>query len=256
MARASGATWRVAPDSRVVPAVLVGLAAGGWWWSARMAHQMSSGMAMGSTMGRTSLSFVAFVGGWVAMMGAMMFPAIVPVVSIFRRAAERGQVAPTPIFVTGYLLVWSAIGVPAYFIWRALDGPIGDGAPWAGRLAGVVFLAAAAYQVSPLKSVCLRHCRSPMSFFLRQRHNLRRPIGAATAGMSHGLICLGCCWALMAVLIAVGTMQLAWMVALAALIFVEKVTPIGEQVAKVAALAFAVFGVLLLLHPAALSRLT
>ena len=242
MARQLEADWRVAPESRLVPGVLVGLAACGWWWSARMADEMAPGMGMGASMGRASMSLVAFVGGWVAMMGAMMFPAIVPVVLIFRRAAVRGQVAPMPVFVAGYLFVWSAIGVPAYFVWRALQSPIGDATPWAGRLAGAVFLAAAAYQVSPLKSVCLRHCRSPMSFFLRQRKNLRRPLSAATAGATHGLVCLGCCWALVAILVALGTMQLAWMVALAALIFIEKVTPIGERVAGLAAVAFSVLG--------------
>jgi len=256
MARHSEASWRVAPDSLLLPGVLVGLAAGGWWWSARMANEMAPGMVMGSSMGRASMSFVAFVGGWVAMMGAMMFPAIVPVVNIFRRAAVRGQAAPTSVFVAGYLAVWSAVGIPAYFAWRSLQGPVGDAAPWAGRMAGAVFLIAAAYQVSPLKSVCLKHCRSPMSFFLRQRHNLRRPLGAARAGAAHGVVCLGCCWALMAILVAVGTMQLAWMVALAALIFVEKVTPIGEYVATLAAVAFSVFGVVLVIYPASLSRLT
>jgi predicted metal-binding membrane protein len=256
MAQQSEGSWRVAPDGSLVPGVLLVLAACGWWWSARMAKDMASGMVMGSSMGRASLSFVAFVGGWVAMMGAMMFPAIVPVVNIFRRAAVRGQAAPTSVFIAGYLAVWSAIGIPAYFAWQSLQGPIGDAAPWAGRLAGAVFLAAAAYQVSPLKSVCLKHCRSPMSFFLRQRHNLRRPLGAARAGAAHGLVCLGCCWALMAVLVAVGTMQLAWMVALAALIFIEKVTQIGEHVAKAAAVALSVFGLALVLHPAFLSRLT
>jgi predicted metal-binding membrane protein len=255
MARQSEAVGIVTAE-RLVPGVLVGLAACGWLWSARMANEMAPGMAMGSSMGRASMSLVAFVGGWVAMMGAMMFPAIVPVVSLFRRAAVRGQVAATPVFVAGYLVVWSAVGVPAYFVWRSLQGPVGDAAPWAGRLAGGVLLAAAAYQVSPLKSVCLRHCRSPMSFFLRQRGDLRRPLGAVKAGAVHGLICLGCCWALMAILIAFGTMQLAWMVALAALIFVEKATPIGERVATAAAVVFASLGLGLLIHPAFLSRLT
>jgi len=95
-----------------------------------------------------------------------------------------------------------------------------------------------------------------MSFFLRQRNNLRRPLGAATAGATHGLICLGCCWALMAILVALGTMQLAWMVALAALIFIEKVTPIGARVAVLAAVALSVLGFALVIHPAFLSRLT
>jgi predicted metal-binding membrane protein len=240
----------------VLPAVLLGLAALGWWWSARMAHEMVPGMALGSSMGPASMSLVAFVGAWVAMMAAMMFPAILPVISIYRRAAGLGRAAPTPIFVAGYLFVWSAIAIPAFFAWRATQDSLRHATPGAGRLAGAVLLLAVAYQVSPLKSVCLKHCRSPMSFFLRQRQNLRRPIGAVTAGASHGLVCLGCCWALMAVLVALGTMQLAWMIILAALIFIEKVTPIGERFARVGAAAFVALGVILVIHPIFLSRLT
>jgi len=225
-----------------------------------MAHEMGPGVGMGSSMGASmgplSFSLAAFVVAWVAMMGAMMFPAILPVISIYRRAAGLGRAAPTPIFVAGYLFVWSAMGVPAYFVWRATQDSVNHATPWAGRTAGVVFLVAGVYQASPLKSVCLRHCRSPMSFFLRQRSNLRRPMGAVTAGTTHGLVCLGCCWALMAILIALGTMQLAWMVILAALIFIEKVTPVGERFAGVAGAAFVVLGVILVTDPAFLSRLT
>jgi predicted metal-binding membrane protein len=256
MARIPVTTWRMPQLSHVVPTVLLGLAALGWWWSARMTHEMVSGMAMGSSMGSASISFVAFVGARVAMMAAMMFPAILPVINIYRRAAGLGRAAPTPLFVAGYLFVWSVIALPAYFAWRATQDSVSHAEPWAGRLAGIAFLAAAAYQVSPLKAVCLKHCRSPMSFFLRQRSNLRRPIGAVTAGANHGLLCLGCCWAFMAILIVLGTMQLAWMIILAALIFVEKVTPIGERFAHVAAAPFVALGVILIIHPVFLSRLT
>jgi len=255
MAPPSVAAWRL-PRESLVPVALLGLAALGWWWSARMAHEMVPGMAMGSSMGSASMSLLAFVGAWVAMMGAMMFPAILPVVFIYRRAAGLGRAAPTPLFVAGYLFVWSAIAVPAYFAWRATQASVSRGTPWAARFAGAVFLAAAIYQVSPLKSVCLKHCRSPMSFFLRQRRNLRRPTGAATAGATHGLLCLGCCWALMAILIALGTMQLTWMIILAALIFVEKVTPIGDQFARLVSVAFVILGIVLVVDPGTLSRLT
>lgn len=250
------ATGRLLTENGPLPFVLLGAAAGGWWLTARMTHAMVEGHSSAMSMGSTSLSFVAFLGGWVAMMGAMMFPAIVPVVLIFRRAAGRGQVAPTPYFVAGYLLVWATGGVPAYVAWRALRGPISTGAPLAGQLAGAIFLVAAAYQVSPLKAACLRHCRTPMSFFLQQRRDLRRPCGAARAGVAHGLACFGCCWALMAILVALGTMQLTWMVLLAALIFVEKVLRHGAHVARFVATAFAVLGLALLLHPALVGRLT
>ncbi len=237
-----------------LPAGLLVVAALGWWWSAHMAHRMSQGMAMG---GRAmSMSAAGFLVGWVAMMGAMMLPAIIPAVRLYGRAAGRGQAAPTPFFVAGYLLVWSALGLPAYFAWRALAGPVGDGVPWAARLAGATFVVAALYQVSPLKTACLRHCRSPLSFFLRQGANLRRPIGAVRAGAGHGLVCLGCCWALMGILVALGTMQLGWMLVLAALIFAEKVTPAGERTSVLAALGFLAVGGTLLVHPHLATYLT
>lgn len=243
-------------DDTVVPAILLGLAVIGWWWSVRMGNQMAGGRGMNMSPAQVSMTFVAFTVAWVAMMGAMMFPAIVPVVMTYRRAAQRRQVASTPVFVTGYLVVWSAVGVPAFFVWRALQGPLSADAPWAARLAGCVFLVAALYQLSPLKSVCLRHCQTPMSFFLKQSQDLRQPLGAARAGAIHGLMCFGCCWALMAVLVALGTMQLVWMVALAALIFLEKVLSRGEGVARAAATVFLILGFILLIHPAFLGRLT
>ena len=89
------------------------------------------------------------------------------------------------------------------------------------------------YQLTPLKSVCLRHCRSPLGFFMRHGKHLDRPTGAFVAGGRHGLFCVGCCWMLMAVLIAFGTMQLAWMLILAVLILLEKAAPFGEQLARV-----------------------
>lgn len=242
------------------PAVLFALAAVGWWWSARMASDMttSDSMAMEgmAEMGRDALGLGAFIVAWLAMMTAMMFPAISPVVKLYGRAAAAGRVAPLPFFVAGYLAVWTSMGLPVYFAWRALMDPIADVRPWAGRLAGVVLLVAAVWQLTPLKSVCLRHCRSPISFFLRFGPHVARPLGALRMGATHGLFCLGCCWALMAVLVAVGTMNLAWMAALALLILIEKNAPSGEGVATVAAAAFAVGGLLLLFRPETLTTLT
>ena len=214
------------------------------------------GMGGMAEMGEDALSLGAFIVAWLAMMTAMMFPAIAPVVKLYGRAAAFGRVAPLPFFVTGYIAVWTSIGLPAYFAWRALMDPIADARPWAGRLAGVVLLAAAVWQLTPLKSVCLRHCRSPISFFLHFGANVARPAGALRMGVTHGLFCLGCCWALMAVLVAMGTMNLAWMAALALLIIIEKNAPAGERVASLAAVAFAVGGVLLVLRPETLTTLT
>lgn len=134
--------------------------------------------------------------------------------------------------------------------------PIASAQPWAGRLAGAVLVAAAVWQLTPLKSACLSHYRSPISFFLRFGALVTRPLGALRMGGTHGLFCLGCCWALMAVLVAVGTMNLAWMAGLALLILLEKNARSGERIAQVAAVAFAVAGVTLIIDPQTLTTLT
>lgn len=245
-----------------VPAVLVAVAAAGWWWSVRMAGDMTGDAAggmggMGGMSGMAhTMSFGAFVVAWVAMMAAMMFPAISPVVRLYSLAAARGRAAPLPFFVAAYVFVWGALAVPSYFVWRELREPLADSAPWAGRLAAAILIAAAVWQLTPLKSVCLRHCRSPLSFFMQYGGRTSRPLGAFRMGVAHGLFCLGCCWALMAVLVAMGTMNLVWMAVLAGLIFVEKNARRGEQIATAAAVAFAALGVALLLYPQFIGSLT
>ena len=240
--------------------MLLVLASVGWWWSVHMAGDMnnaSGGMAgMESMSGGDVLSLGAFLLAWVAMMGAMMFPAVWPVVRLYGRAAAAGRVAPLPAFVAGYIGVWAALGLPGYLGWRVLMDPIAQGQAWAGRLAGAVLLVAAVWQVTPLKSVCLQHCRSPMSFFLRFGGSVTRPLGALRMGARHGLYCLGCCWALMAVLVAMGTMNVAWMVGLALLILLEKNAPHGERIAVAAAAVFVTLGAVLVVHPSTLTTLT
>jgi predicted metal-binding membrane protein len=243
-----------------VPAVLFALASVGWWWSVRMAGDMrASGSAMtgmDSMSGDHVLSLGAFLLAWLAMMSAMMFPAVSPVVRLYARAAAAGRVAPVPAFVAGYIAVWTALGVPGYVGWRMLMDPIAEGRAWAGRLAGVVLLVAAVWQLTPLKSVCLRHCRSPLSFFLRFGRSVTRPLGALRMGARHGLYCLGCCWALMAVLVAMGTMSVGWMAGLALLILLEKNAPPGERIARAAAVVFVILGAALVVHPSTLTALT
>ncbi len=211
---------------------------------------------VGMPMSSSTLSFGAFVLAWLAMMAAMMLPAVSPVVRLYSLAAAKGTAAPLPFFVGGYLLVWTAVGIPAYFAWQALMDPIADGSTWAARLAGVALLLAAIWQLTPLKSVCLRHCRSPMSVFLQVRGSLDRPKAALRLGSTHGVYCLGCCWALMVVLVAMGTMNLAWMIGLALLILLEKTAPWGERVATIAACLFVMAGVALIVYPPLLTRLT
>lgn len=238
------------------PIGLLLIAGVGWWWSIGMARDTAGGTGAMEAPMSGAMSLGAFVVAWAAMMSAMMLPAVLPVVRLYGRAATAGRAAPLPFFVAGYLGVWTTIGLPAYFAWRALEMPLAEGQAWAARLAGATLLGAAVWQLTPLKSVCLRHCRSPMSFFLRFGRGIAKPGGAARMGLSHGAYCLGCCWALFAVLVAVGTMNIAWMVALTGLIVLERNARGGERIALVASAGLAVLGVVLLLEPTTLARIT
>jgi predicted metal-binding membrane protein len=167
------------------------------------------------------------------MMAAMMFPSIWPMVTIYRRIQEgrksKGQDAPagaTAIFVAGYLVTWTAVGVVAYVGFEAVQSLSIDALSWdrsGPYLAGVVILAAGAYQLTPLKDVCLSKCRNPLMFVLTSWQPGR--VGALRMGIEHGAWCVGCCWALMAALFALGVMSIGWMLFVAALIAAEKLLP-------------------------------
>jgi predicted metal-binding membrane protein len=197
----------------------------------------------------------AFLASWLVMMVAMMLPAVAPVVGLYALAARRGIVAAVPVFVAGYLVVWAATGVPAYFAFREVSEPLMDGEDWVARLVGVTLLAAAAYQFTPLKAACLRRCRSPLSFFLARDRSLAHPVRAFAAGAQHGLYCLGCCWALMAVLVVLGGMQVGWAFALALFISAEKLAPGGLPLVRITAAIAAAVGVTLLVSPSLLDHL-
>jgi predicted metal-binding membrane protein len=233
-----------------VPAGLLLIAGAGWWWSADVADEMS-GAGMGDMADPMSLG--AFVVAWVAMMAAMMLPAVLPAVRMYAHAVV-GKTAPVVIFIAGYLAVWSAVGIPAYLAWSRLDQPVAHASPWAARLAGAVAVAAGLHQLTPLKGKALGHCRSPMSFLPHGEH-LYRPAPAFVAGGRHGIFCLASCSMLMAVLIAFGTMQLAWMLGLAVLIWLEKITPFGDRLTRVTAALLVLLGVALLAHPAFMIQL-
>lgn len=230
-----------------LPAALLSLAGVGWWWSLVSAGGMrNDGMSMDT---QPTMSFAAFLVAWVAMMAAMMLPAVLPVVRLYARAAADNA-APAVIFVAGYLALWSATGIPAFLAWSRLNGPVAHAYPWAGRFAGAVAVAAGLYQLTPLKAKCLRHCSSPISFSLQHGKHLDRPARAFLAGGRYGMFCLGSCWMLFVLLIAFGTMQLAWMLALAVLIWLERVALFGDRLTRVTAAMLVVLGVVLLVHPA------
>jgi predicted metal-binding membrane protein len=190
-----------------------------------------SGMDAGPGTDPGALGF--FLGVWVVMMAAMMFPSIAPMVMMHVRIQEgrkaRGQAAPvgaTALFVAGYLITWTAAGLVGYAIYQLGKTATGDLFAWdnAGQyLAGGIIVAAAVYQLTALKETCLRHCRSPFMFLME--HWKPGRIGAIRVGLLHGAWCVGCCWALMAALFALGVMSLGWMAFIAALIAIEKLLP-------------------------------
>jgi predicted metal-binding membrane protein len=109
-------------------------------------------------------------------------------VRLYARAAAQGRAAPLPFFVAGYLAVWSAMALPGYLGWRALETPLAEGRTWVGVLAGVILIAAALWQLTPMKASCLRHCRSPIGFFLRFGGRVSRPTGALRMGIARAFL--------------------------------------------------------------------
>jgi predicted metal-binding membrane protein len=178
-------------------------------------------------------TFGFFITTWVVMMAAMMFPSVSPMVNMYvniqrgrRRRSMSAPVGATACFVAGYLIVWSTAGALAYAAAKVASHLGGSWVGWdhGGRwVAGSIILLAAGYELTPLKRVCLSHCRSPVSFILESWRGGRT--GALQMGLRHGAWCLGCCWALMAALFALGVMSLAWMSVIGALIAIEKLLP-------------------------------
>lgn len=201
-------------------ALLIGLTALAWWSTADRMAGLDGGP--GTDLGALSW----FVGVWVVMMGAMMFPSLAPTVALYgRMTRSRGLTRPL-LFAGGYLVVWGAAGVAAYGVFRLGRSTLGSQLAWheGGRfLTGAVLALAAVYELTPIKDVCLGKCRSPLGFLLGAWRDGHR--GALEMGSKHAAWCVGCCWALMAALFALGVMSLTWMALVAVLIAVEKVLP-------------------------------
>jgi predicted metal-binding membrane protein len=218
--RPAGATPALRADRTRLRLVvfLVAIAAIGWWSTAERMQGMDDGPW--STLGTLGW----FLGVWVVMMAAMMFPSLAPTVALYSRMTSD-RIAPL-LFTAGYLVVWGAAGLAAFAIARSVGLVAGDVLAWdrAGRwVAGATLLAAAAYEVTPLKDVCLGKCRSPLGFLIGSWRDGRA--GSLRMGVRHGAWCVGCCWALMASLFALGVMSIVWMALVAALIAAEKTLP-------------------------------
>jgi predicted metal-binding membrane protein len=187
-----------------------------------------------------------FLITWLVMMVAMMFPSVAPITLAFAGVTRsRGEgILPTAAFVLGYLMVWTAAGLVPLGVLQALNHVWMTAPSWLPRVGGAVIILAGIYQFTPLKDTCLRACRSPLGFILS--HNFGGgPSAAVRAGASHGLYCLGCCWALMAVLAVLGLMNIAWMAVIAAVFFIEKNVRRGELLPRVVGAVCIVAGLLI-----------
>jgi predicted metal-binding membrane protein len=232
-------------------ALLFVLAAVGWWWTVDRMQGMDGGPW-------TDLGTLAwFLGVWVVMMAAMMFPSVAPTVALYSHMTKsRSPVAPL-LFASGYLVAWASVGVLAFVVATEGGRISGDVLAWdsAGRwLAGATLIVAAVYELTPLKDVCLGKCRSPLGFLLGSWRN--GGLGGLQMGIRHGGWCIGCCWALMASLFALGVMSIVWMAFVAGLIAFEKLIPSRRAATYGTAGVLFVLGVLVIAAPDAIPALT
>ncbi|HEX6701638.1 MAG TPA: DUF2182 domain-containing protein [Gaiellaceae bacterium] len=194
-----------------------------------------------------------FLGIWVTMMAAMMLPSAMPMVLLFghvaaRQTASRGVLGPTAVFVAGYLGVWTAFGIVAFGLARLVRDLEPGFVAGHGRLvAGAAIVTAGLYQVTALKRLCLRHCRSPLAFLVG--HWRDGGLGAIAMGAAHGAYCVGCCTGLMLILFALGVMSLPWMAVVAALVFAEKVLPAGDRLSPLIAVGLVALGLWVAVQP-------
>jgi predicted metal-binding membrane protein len=232
-------------------AALFALAAAGWWWTVRQMR----GMDEGPWTGLGTLAW--FLGVWVVMMAAMMFPSVAPTIALYSRMTRQRSPLSPLLFAGGYLLTWAGAGLVAFALAGILDRVPGDLLAWerAGRwIAGATLVVAAVYELTPLKDVCLGRCRSPLGFLLGSWREGRR--GAFRMGAKNGAWCVGCCWALMASLFALGVMSVVWMAFVAGLIAVEKTLPWRRVATYGTAALLVVLGLMLFIAPDAIPALT
>jgi len=244
-------------DRVIVAAAVVVLTALAWayvWWLAADMDvggmDMSDfrmipagmGLMMPATAPWTTTEFAFVFGMWAVMMIGMMTPSVAPMLLIYarvgREAAHQGKpLAASAYFAAGYLLTWIGFALVATSAQWALERaalltPMMAGA--SDILGGVVLIAAGLYQWTPLKHACLRQCQAPW-WFIQRRGGFRPDArGALALGVRHGSYCIGCCWALMALLFVGGVMNVLWIAAIAILVLAEKVIPAGRVISRTA----------------------
>jgi predicted metal-binding membrane protein len=189
-------------------------------------------LAMGDEM---PMGFGLWIGAWTVMMAAMMLPSTSPLVLLY---ARQSTAMSSALLTAGYVAVWATVGLAAYGIDMRLPDP-------SNRVVGAVLIAAGLYQITPLKTACLKRCRNPADFLVT--HWRRGRVGALRLGVEHGAYCVGCCWALMGVLIVAGSMSLAWVVAIALVVAGEKLLPAGQLFGRLGGVGLLVAGIVVVL---------
>jgi predicted metal-binding membrane protein len=210
-----------ASRSRLEVVAVLLMAAGVAWWSTAV---RMAGMDAGPGTSLGTLGW--FTGVWAVMMAAMMLPSLAPTAAVYATATRRSEPSRWLLFVGGYLLVWSAAGMAAYGLFELGKDSFAGALAWhaGGRwLAAGVLALAVVYQLTPMKRVCLARCRNPWQLLGRRR--LEGRAGALAMGVRSGRWCVGCSWALMVALFALGVMSLTWMAVVAALVVFEKLAP-------------------------------
>ncbi len=247
-------------DRTVVAVSLFTIAALAWTYLLYLGPRMG-GMEMSTEVAMPQMDawgpvelLLTFVM-WSVMMIAMMIPSALPMILLFKKInrtrREREDTAlPTATFVCGYLLAWTALSALATLAqWGLHDAALLSPTMQSSSslLGGGLLIAAGAYQWTPWKRACLIHCRSPLHFFMSEWHS--GALGALRMGFRHGVYCVGCCWALMAVLFVAGVMNLLWVAAIAALVLIEKTVPGGELIGRIAGIVLIFVGVGVLVLP-------
>lgn len=200
------------------------------------------------------LGIGAFLAIWTLMMAAMMLPSMTVFASLYTRSFTDNRGLRLGALATGYLLVWSAAAVPAFGLAWLANRALAGHPTSATALAVAIFVACGLYQLTPLKDRCLIRCRSPLGFVFRFG-TYRGRSKDLRVGLYHGGFCLGCCWGLMALLVAFGLMNVAAMIVIAAMVLLEKTSPWGRRFSRVLGAAALVFAVAVIFDPGLASGL-
>jgi predicted metal-binding membrane protein len=204
---------------------------------------------MGSMPGTMGLGLVAFAAVWALMMAAMMLPSVAPFAAVYARTFTARPRTRRLAFVSGYLAIWAATAVPVYAFARAADTLVANHPAAATSFAAVTFAVCGAYQLTTLKDRCLAWCRSPLGFTAKYSgyHGRTRDF---RVGAHHGAYCLGCCWALAAVLLAFGVMNVAAMLGVTLVVWLERTQPWGPRLGRFVGAGAFVLALAVIVHPA------